>query len=290
MDDLADRLHRHVDRLAGLIGPRHHGRPQALEAAVRLIETEFSAAGYRVERETYVAGGREVSNLVAELKGEGPGVVVAGAHYDTVPSTPGADDNASGVAVLLEVARLLRDHRPGCTLRFVAFACEEMPFFTTQEMGSRVHARGCRARGEKVVGMLSLEMLGYYTTAPQQLPAAIPGWLRWMFPKTGDFLAAVGNLGSGGLLRRFKRGFRRATELPLFGRCLPEALGEIRLSDNSSFWDQGYPALMVTDTSFLRNPHYHEPTDTPETLDYGRMAKAALGLAGAVQEIGAARP
>lgn len=274
-------LRRHVDMLAGVIGPRHHGRPKALEAAAAYVEREL---GEGVRRETFRAGGMDVANLILEIPG-GEEVLVVGAHYDSVATTPGADDNASGVAVLLELARRMRGARPRRTVRFVAFACEEMPFFRTGEMGSQVHARGCRERGEKVVGMLSLEMLGFYIDGPQRLPPAIPSWLRWMFPKRGDFLAAVGNLRSGRLKRAFKRGFTRATDLPLFAMCLPELVGEIRLSDNSSFWDQGYPALMVTDTSFLRNPHYHEPTDTPDTLDYARMARATDGLQGALMAL-----
>jgi hypothetical protein len=155
-------------------------------------------------------------------------------------------------------------------------------------MGSQFHARGCRARDENIVGMLCLEMVGYYTSAPgsQQLPAAIPPFLRWVFPRRGDFLAAVGNLKSLALSCNFRRGFKRASQFPLFSIALPESIHEIRLSDNSSFWDQGYPALMLTDTSFLRNPHYHQASDTPDTLDYKRMAQVTVGVAGAVARLG----
>jgi Zn-dependent M28 family amino/carboxypeptidase len=283
---LVDNLVRHVDCLAGLIGPRHLGKPASLAAAAAYVERELAGAGYAPTRQTYSLGGQEVANIVAELAGgrRKEELVVLGAHYDTVWTTPGADDNASAVAVMLEAARLLRKLQPARTVRFVGFACEEKPYFHTGEMGSQVYARQCHVRGDKIVGMLCLEMVGYYSTEArgQRVPETIPRLLHWAFPKRGDFLAAVGNLRSLGLLWQFRRGFKRAVRFPLFSIALPEAVSEIRLSDNSSFWDQGYPALMLTDTSFLRNPHYHLPTDTPATLDYERMAKVTLGVVGGV--------
>jgi Zn-dependent M28 family amino/carboxypeptidase len=287
--DLARRLHAHVDQLAGLIGPRPSRNRQAFEAAAAYVEGQFQELGYTVDREWYDALGLPVSNLVVKQEGtrHPDEIIVIGAHYDTVPSTPGADDNASAVAVLIEAARLLRAKSFQRTVRFVAFACEEPPHFHTHSMGSQHHARQSRLRKEKILGMLCLEMVGYYTTAEdsQQVPPAIPKFLRWIFPRRGDFLAAVGNLRSWRLLWSFRRGFRRATQMPLFAISLPEAIQEIRLSDNSSFWDQGYPALMLTDTSFLRNPHYHEATDTADTLDYERMALVTLGVAGAIERL-----
>ncbi|HEX4144163.1 MAG TPA: M28 family peptidase [Pirellulales bacterium] len=290
---LIDVLRQHVERLAGIIGPRHVGLPGALAASATLIERELISAGYAVERQAYRARGQEVSNLIAELPGSGRAdeIVVLGAHYDTVPATPGADDNASAVAVLLEVARAMRPWRCQRTIRFVAFTCEEMPHFHSGEMGSQMYARMCRTRGDRVVGMLCLEMVGFYSSAAnsQRIPSAIPNFLRPVFPPRGDFLAAVGNLRSWQLLWKFRRGFRRARRLPLFSIALPEAIHDIRRSDNSSFWDQGYPALMLTDTSYLRNPHYHLASDTPETLDYERMAAVALGVIEGVGEVARGR-
>jgi Zn-dependent M28 family amino/carboxypeptidase len=179
----------------------------------------------------------------------------------------------------------LRGHIGKHTVRFVAFACEEPPYFNYDSMGSQHHARQARLRGEKIAGMLCLEMVGYFSDKPgsQQIPPTIPRLMRPLFPRRGNFLAAVGNLPSWKLAWQFRRGFKRGTRLPLFSIVLPERIHEIRLSDNSSFWDQGYPALMLTDTSFLRNPHYHQATDTPETLDYARMADVTLGVAAAIQ-------
>ncbi len=285
-DLLVDRLRRHVDRLAGLIGPRHPGKPQAMEAALRLIETELADAGYQSHRLPYeLADGTTVANLVAEIPGtdRADEIVLLGAHYDTIPTTPGADDNASAVAVLIESARLLRPLKPRRTIRFVAFACEEMPYFHQREMGSQVYARGCREKNERITAMLCLEMVGYFTNEGKQgIPPAIPKLLHGLFPKRGNFLAAVGNLRSWRLAWQFRRGFKRGTPFPLFSIVLPEVIHEIRRSDNASFWDQNYPALMLTDTSFLRNPHYHQPTDKPETLDYECMAHVTEGVAAAV--------
>jgi Zn-dependent M28 family amino/carboxypeptidase len=287
--ELAERLRRHVDRLAGLIGPRHLGRFGALDSAASLIEHELSESGYAMQRQPYSVHSTEVANLIAETPGTVPetGILILGAHYDTVEASPGADDNASAVAVMLEVARLLRPQRFRRTARFVAFACEEPPHFYTGDMGSQIYARACRQRGEHIVGMLCLEMVGYYTDQPgtQQVPQGIPRLLRWAFPRRGNFLAAVGNLRSWRLAWSFRRGFKKATRFPLYSIVLPESVHAIRLSDNSSFWDQGYPALMLTDTSFLRNPHYHLPTDTPDTLDCSRMAQVTLGVASAMSRL-----
>ena len=155
-------------------------------------------------------------------------------------------------------------------------------------MGSQHHARQSRQRGDKIVGMLCLEMVGYYSLhkGSQAIPPAIPKWLHRFFPQRGNFLAAVGNMPSWKLNWQFRRGFKRGTRrMPLFSICLPEKINEIRLSDNSSFWDQGYPALMLTDTSYLRNPNYHQATDTPETLDYPRMTEVTLGVAAAMRTV-----
>ena len=286
---LAARLKGHVEVLAGLIGPRYPKKPSTMEAAAKYIERQFAEMGDDVSRQTYLARDVEVANLVVERRGERTGgkVVVVGAHYDTVVTTPGADDNASAVAVMIEVAQLLSEWRAKRTVRFVAFACEEPPYFRTEYMGSAQHAKSCRERGDRIAGMICLEMMGYYTDKPssQQIPPGIPKFLRWIFPRRGNFLTAVGNLRSIGLVHSFRRGFKGASKLPLFSIALPEVIDEIKLSDNGSFWDQGYPALMITDTSFLRNPNYHGMTDTPNTLDYRRMAQATMGVAGAVARI-----
>lgn len=287
--ELIERLRKHVDVLAELIGPRHVGRPKEMAAAAAYIEREFVHLGDVVERQEYTVDRLTVANLIVERRGEREpdAILVLGAHYDSVPTTPGADDNASAVAVLIEVARLLCGRIGKRTIRFVAFACEEPPHCFSDAMGSQMYARRCRQRSERILGMLCLEMVGFYSEEPgsQNIPPGIPRWLHWIFPKRGNFLAAAGNLGSIPLAWRFHHGFRRGTRLPLFSICLPEAIPEIRLSDNSSFWDQGYPALMLTDTAFLRNPHYHMSSDRADTLDYDRMAQVSQGVAGGLARL-----
>ena len=286
---IESNLRLHVDRLAGLIGPRTLARPKTIVATTGYVSGQWREMGYEVEQEHFDALGDQATNLIIERSGtkRADEIVLLGAHYDTVPSTPGADDNASAVAVMLEVSRLLRDYQGKRTARYVAFACEEPPYFNVDCMGSQHHARQSRLRGDQIVGMLCLEMVGYFTDEPQsqRIPPTIPDSLRRFFPNRGNFLAAVGNLKSWKLGWGFRHGFKRATRLPLFSIQLPERVREIRLSDNSSFWDQGYPALMLTDTSFLRNPHYHLETDTPDTLDYARMTDVTIGVASAMKRL-----
>ncbi len=282
-------LRLHVDRLAGLIGPRILSKPKSIEATVGYIRSQWSQMGYSVDEEPFEALGDDARNLIVERKGgkRAEQTVLLGAHYDTVPMTPGADDNASAVAVLLEVSRLLCEHVASRSARYVAFACEEAPYFNLDSMGSQHHARQARKRDEQIVGMLCLEMVGYFQkeVGTQSVPPTIPRFLHRCFPKRGNFLAAVGNPSSARLTWSFRRGFKRATRLPLFSIVLPESIFEIRLSDNSSFWDEDYPALMLTDTSFLRNPHYHLESDLPDTLDYAAMTQVTLGVAGAMRRL-----
>ncbi|CAN5135667.1 M28 family peptidase [soil metagenome] len=286
---LVERLATHVDRLASLIGPRHLLQPEGFFSGAAYVEQELAKLGDSVQRESYWAFDYEVANVFIERPGKSKPseVVIVGAHYDTDLDTPGAADTASAVAMLIEIARLLSDCPCPRTIRYVSFACEEAPHFHMNTMGSKVHARACRERGEQVTAMVCLEMVGYYSDerGSQQVPRTIPKWLHWAFPRRGNFLAAVGNMHSLANVWTFRRGFKRASRFPLFSLALPEKIREIRLSDNSSFWDQGYPALMITDTSFLRNPHYHLESDTPETLDYRRLAQATIGVAGGVARL-----
>lgn len=289
LETIETNLRRHVDRLAGLIGPRTLKQPKTIQATIGYIKGQWDDMKLGVEEELYDALGDDATNLIVERKGnrKPEEIVVLGAHYDTVYTTPGADDNASAVAVLLEVSRLLADHEGRRTARYVAFACEEPPYFNLDSMGSQYHARRSRKRGDQIVGMLCLEMVGYFKdeVGSQQIPPTIPKPLHRFFPRRGNFLAAVGNLPSWKLAWSFRRGFKRGSRMPLFSIVLPERVHEIRLSDNSSFWDQGYSALMLTDTSFLRNPNYHCASDTPDTLDYARMTEVALGVAGAMRRL-----
>jgi Zn-dependent M28 family amino/carboxypeptidase len=231
-----------------------------------------------VKRLPYTALGRPVENIEATKTGtrRPDEVVVVGAHYDSMPGTPGADDNASGVAVMLELARLLADRPLDRTVRFVGFANEEMPFFKGEGMGSFVYAKAAAEAKTNVVAMLSLEMLGDYDDRPgsQDYPAP----LSLFYPDTGNFVAFVGDTGARALVRRATALFRDNARFPSEALAGPASLPGVDFSDHWSFRQAGFPAIMVTDTAFYRNARYHEPTDTADTLDYERMARVTRGL------------
>jgi Zn-dependent M28 family amino/carboxypeptidase len=280
--ELQFRLRGHVQFLAGVVGERNSRRYRRLERAREYIEEVFTQSGYWIGHDLYECGGKEYRNVVAAVPGAvsvAP-VLVVGAHYDTAWGSPGADDNASGVAVLIELARILVDEPAAASIRWVAFTLEESPHFKTDSMGSRVFARRCRQRGDSIRGMISLEMVGYYSGArrSQGHPLSL---MRWFYPDRGNFIAVAGNYASRSLVRRLSRLLSAHGELPVEHIALPFVPG-VDLSDNWSFWEEGYPALMVTDTAFFRNRHYHRSTDRPETLDYRSMELLVRGLAEAL--------
>lgn len=285
----AARLRKHVEKLAGEIGERNHqAKPEALAKAEAYVKAQLEAAGHKVAVQEYTLGGdknlmgRNYEIVIPASKPDAP-VLVLGAHYDTADGTPGADDNASGVAVLLELARTLK---PGpVELRLVAYGNEEPPYFWTPAMGSVHHAKLLKQEGREVLGMVSLEMLGHYDDAPGS--QKYPWIIAWLYPKTADFLGVVGTFGpSSRFLRSFTAGLKPPAGLKVLSSRLPRIIPEIGYSDNWSYWQQGLPAVMVTDTSFLRYPHYHTAQDTPDRLDYDRMADAAAGIEAAVLSIG----
>lgn len=275
---LRDQLRGHVLALAEQIGERNTRRYRSLVLAAEYLTTRLRGLGLSVREEPYRVEDKEVVNIEAEVKGatRPDEIIVIGAHYDSEPGSPGANDNASGVAAVLELARLFRDAKPARTIRFVAFVNEELPYFQSEAMGSLVYARRARARGDKVIAMLSLETIGYYSDLPksQQYPAP----LSHFFPDTGNFIAFVGDLSSRALLNRVIGRFRETTRFPCEGVAAPVWIQGIGWSDHWSFWQAGYPALMVTDTAPFRYLHYHQPSDTPEKLDYERMARVVKGL------------
>ena len=277
---LRDSLRRDVEKLAGEIGERNLVRYEALTAAATYLEQGLTDAGYKVERNEFEAatprGPRSTCNLIAELKGNKrpEQIVVMGVHYDSREGTPGADDNASGSAAVLSLARAFAKATPGRTLRFVFFTNEE--YFRQDLMGSLVYAKLCRARSDNIVAMLSLETIGYFSDVAGSQKYPFP--INLFYPSTGDFLGFVGNVGSGSLVRTAIGSFRTATKLPSQGVAAPEFIDGVGWSDQWSFWGQGYPGIMITDTAPFRNPHYHEPTDTPDKLDYGRLARVVTGL------------
>ena len=273
-----DNLKRHVAALAGSIGERNVWRPEAMAAAAGYIQERFEDAGYTVNVQPFTSRGLTVNNIEAVLPGQGAAdeIIVVGAHYDSVADSPGADDNASGVAALLELARLLAGTTLPRTVRFVAFANEEAPFFYGDEMGSNLYAARALAQGEHIEAMLSLETLGYFTDQPGSQKYPFP--FSYLYPDTGNFIGFVGNLSSRSLVRKAVGAFRASTAFPSEGVAAPSGIEGIHWSDHWSFWEAGYPAIMVTDTAPFRYPYYHTSADTPGQLDYTGLARVTSGL------------
>ena len=278
------RLEAHVRMLSGTLSPRDPAHPEGMDAAARYIRGELEGAGAAVSEQAFDVGGRTYRNVVAAFGPEGGERVVVGAHYDAAGPLPGADDNASGVAGLIELARLLAKSRPAPRVELVAYALEEPPFFRTRHMGSAVHARSLREQGARVRAMISLEMIGYFSDreGSQQFPSPL---LKVAYPTRGDFICVVGKMDQGALVRRVKRAMLGAAPLPVYSINAPRAIPGIDFSDHANYWDAGYDAVMVTDTAFFRNPHYHTQGDTHDTLDYGRMALVVRGVYEAVQNL-----
>ncbi len=274
-----DNLRSHVGVLAGRIGERNVRHPEALAAAADYIRATLEGLGYAVRVQPFESAGVQVANLEVELRGATvpQQIIVLGAHYDSAAGTPGANDNASGVAALLEIARLLAGQRYARSVRLVAFANEEPPFFYTDEMGSAVYAARARRRGELIEAMLALETIGWYTDRPGSQRYPFPFSL--FYPDSGNFVGFVGNLPARGLVRRALAAFRTSTSFPSEGVAAPGGMEGVHWSDHWSFWQAGYAAIMITDTALFRYPHYHAATDTPNRLDYPSLARVTSGLA-----------
>ncbi len=285
---LEGRLMGHVGVLGSRIGERNLHRPLALRAAAAYIREAWAYQGFPVTEETFDVGGQRAINLVAEQKGvaRAGAIVLVGAHYDSVVGSPGANDNATGVALLIEMARALREEALPRTVRFVAFANEEPPYFMTENMGSRVHARGARRRGDDIVAMLSLETLGYYSTAPGSQRYPFP--FGTFYPSAGNFLGVVGNVRSRGLVVDFLRHFMGASDFPVEGVAAFEGIPGVNWSDHWAFWREGYPALMLTDTAPFRYPAYHGRHDLPDRVTPAAFARAGWGIIQAVRHLAAA--
>jgi len=273
---LIENLYRHVEHLSVKIGDRHLWKEGSLNKAADYIESVLTSSGYAVWRPTYSCYGQSVSNLIGEKAGTDKEVVIIGAHYDTVPGSPGADDNASAVAGLLELARMNQEATNKKTLVFSAFVNEEPPCFGSPNMGSMVYARHLKELGIPVDVMVSLEMIGYFREERIQA-YPLPG-MGLIYPKTGNYIGVVGNFHSSKYVSFVKKGIRKHSNINARSLTAPEFFGGINLSDNYSFWHHGYRAVMVTDTSFFRNRHYHQLTDTIDTLDFDRMAEVIKGL------------
>jgi Zn-dependent M28 family amino/carboxypeptidase len=255
-----------------------------LDAIARYIRQEFQASGAKVSEQPYQVNGITYRNVVAGFGPREADLVVIGAHYDAAGLQPGADDNASGVAGLLELARALGANPPAMQVELVAYTLEEPPFFRTPHMGSTVHAKSLRAQEKNVRAMISLEMIGYFTGEPesQRFPLAL---LRHLYPRTGNFIAVVGKLGQWETVRRIKQAIRGSSDLPVRSINAPAWVTGVDFSDHLNYWAAGYRAVMITDTAFYRNDRYHTSRDTADSLDYERMAKVVRGVICAIHAL-----
>ena len=285
-DDLAARLRRHVVAVAS--APHNIRHDDNLEKAARYIEDVLASEGYRVVPQSYDVAEWTVRNLEVAIEprknASSTTTIVIGAHYDSYLDAPGANDNGSGVAALLELARLLKDLRPRRTRLLLAFFVnEEPPYFQTDDMGSLRYAQMLAERKEPVSAMISLETIGYFSDAPgsQQYPQPFSA----VFSNRGNFVAFVGMPGSRNLVAEVMKSFRAHTDFPSIGGVAPGFIPGINWSDHGSFAEYGFRAMMITDTAVFRYPHYHKPTDTPERLDYERLARVTKGIERVVREM-----
>ena len=283
---LSSRLKAHIEAVASR--PHNLDHYAELQAAVRYIETTLTQFGYTVERQTYIVGGREVCNLEVVIEPAGgladAATYIVGAHYDSPDDSPGANDNGTGVAAALELARLLRDLKPTRhRLRLLLWVNEESPYGKTPDMGSWQHAKRLKDSGERVAGAIALETIGYFSDEPNSQDFPPPFGL--VYPHRGNFIAFVGLPGSRALVHRTLASFRRHAAFPSIGGVAPGFLRGIDLSDHWAYHQFGFPAMMVTDTAPFRNPHYHQLDDLPETVDYEALARVTKGLERMLREI-----
>ena len=282
-DILQQNLQHHVYRLAEEIGERNLQHPDALHAAEDYINQSWQQQGYTVERQAYLERNIQCANLEVTQKGidRADHIILIGAHYDTVYGSPGANDNGSGLAVLLELSRLFYTETTNLSVRFVAFVNEEPPFFFSGRQGSNIYAKAIRQRGDDIRLMLALETMGYYSSEPHSQD--YPPLFRYFYPNTADFISFVTNFGSRSVMLKLAQAFRQATDFPLEHVATFSFIPGVAWSDHLSFWRQNYKALMITDTAFYRYPYYHSSNDTAEKLDYPRLARVCEGLFEAVR-------
>ena len=278
------RLEAHVRTLAIELAPRDASNTQNLDRAAAYIKDEFSKVTASVSEQAYRVEGNIYRNVIAHFGPDSGERIVVGAHYDVAGPLPGADDNASGVAGLLELARLFAQQYPPIRVELVAFSLEEPPYFGTTAMGSSVHAESLRKQNVRVRAMFSLEMIGCFSDAPNSQGFPI-GALRAFYPSTGNFIAVVGRLNEGFLVRRIKSTMRNAAPLPVYSINAPRSITGVDFSDQLNYWLAGYSAVMITDTAFYRNQNYHTARDTAQTLDYKRMGMVVEGVYAAVNEL-----
>jgi Zn-dependent M28 family amino/carboxypeptidase len=283
--EVSVKLKQQISMLAEKIGERNIWKYRNLNASAHYIEKVATELGYEVKKQEYKVENVPVENLEWEIIGVShpEEIILVGAHYDSVSGSLGANDNASGVAAVLEIARLLKRETLSRTIRFVTFVNEEPPFFQTDKMGSRIYASRSRQRGEKIVAMLSLETIGYYCNEKGSQKYPFP--FSFFYPDTGNFIGFVGNVSSRSLVREAIELFRSNTAFPSEGITAPSWIMGVDWSDHWSFWKEGYQAIMITDTALFRYQYYHSHQDVPDRIDYERMARVVVGISQIIREL-----
>ena len=285
-EQVSQQLNRYIKIIADDIGEHNYIFYNQLIQVENFLNERLSQAGYAVKTQEYSVDGKVFRKLEIEIRGtEKPDeIVIVGAHYDSVVGSPGANDNGTGAVAILALAEKFATLKPKRTLRFVEFVNEEPPFFWSENMGSWVYAQRCKERQENIVAMLSLETMGFYSQASnsQQYPVNI---LKLIYPNQGNFISFIGNISSRSLIHQAIGQFRNSAQFPSQGVSLPNFIPGVGWSDHWSFWQAGYPALMVTDTAPFRYPYYHTQQDTPEHIDYYALTLVISGLESVIQDL-----
>ena len=285
-DALSQAMQADLRHLADQIGERNVGNePLGLAKTADWLEEGLRKSGYDPERQTFEVHQVPCSNVDATLKGTSAAdaIVLVGAHYDTAQGTRGADDNGTGTVALMAIGRHFAGRPQHKTLRFVHFVNEEPPYFWSPDMGSVRYAKRSKERGEKIVAMISLESIGFYSTAEGSQSYPFP--MSALYPDRGDFIGIIGNLGSRALVREAVGTFRATTQFASEGAAMPDKTPGVGWSDQEPFWNQGFPGIMITDTALFRNPNYHHASDTYETIDFDRMARVVGGIERIVEHV-----
>jgi Zn-dependent M28 family amino/carboxypeptidase len=278
-------LKQDLQKIADEIGLRNHSQYKSLDNTRQFIENTLTEASYKVKRQKYKVKEDLYYNLAVEKLGtEKPNeIVVVGGHYDSAFNSPGANDNGTGAAATLELARLFANQPTKRTLRFVEFVNEEPPFFTTKDMGSLVYANQSNREKENIVAMLSLETMGYFSDAKNSQKYPFP--INFFYPNQGNFIGFIGNLDSGDLVRQSILSFRRHAQFPSQGASLPSWIPGVSWSDQWAFWQQGYKGIMITDTAPFRYPFYHTEKDTIDKIDFNKLTRVVSGLADVISDL-----
>jgi len=278
------KLQQRTEKITNEFYPRSHLNLTNLNKTAGFIKSEFEKSGAKVSEQIYQVDGNSYRNIIAIFGPDAKERIVIGAHYDTCGDTFGADDNASGVAGLIELAHLLAKKKLSLTVELVAFTLEEPPYFATTAMGSYVHAKSLKEQDKKIRLMISLEMIGYFSDEPnsQEYPVSV---LSLLYPNRGDFISIVGNLTNVLTVRNIKSAMQTANDLPVYSSNVPSFIPGVDFSDHRNYWIFGYDAIMITDTAFYRNKNYHTTGDTAEKLDYLRMAKVVAGVFRVIEKL-----